>query len=251
MKGEKRASPGGELRTLRGSPATAIFARAMPHKRKPLQQKISDLAVRRLSLYLRCLRDSGVQAADVVSSRDLAEGSGTTPSQVRKDLSLFGSFGKRGSGYQAAVLAEQLESILGLGQRWPVALVGVGKIGAALLGHGKIAQRGFDVVVAFDVAPDKIGSRIHGIEVSPVSDLIPLVHQRAVKIGIIATPPEAAQDVAERLADAGVRAILNFAPVKLVLTEGVTTRSVDVGLELEGLSYHLAAEPLDVGGNQT
>jgi redox-sensing transcriptional repressor len=214
-----------------------------------MQQKISDSAVRRLSLYLRCLRDSSVQGVDVVSSGELARGSGTTPAQVRKDLSLFGSFGKRGSGYQVAVLTERLESILGLEQCWPVALVGVGRIGTALLGHGAIAERGFDIVAAFDVARRKVGRRIQGIEVSPVDELVPLVRKRSVKIGIIATPPGAAQKVAERLTEAGVRAILNFAPVKLVLAEGVTTRSVDVGLELEGLSYHLVAELHDKRGN--
>lgn len=204
------------------------------------QQKISDSAVRRLSLYLRCLRDSSAQGVDVVSSRELAEASGTTPAQVRKDLSLFGSFGKRGSGYQVSMLKDRLTSILGLGRRWPVALVGVGRIGAALLDHRAIAERGFDVVAAFDVAEGKVGRQIRGIEISPLSELVSVVRERSVKIGIIATPAGAAQEVAERLTEAGVRAILNFAPVKLAPGEEVTTRSVDVGLELEGLSYHLS-----------
>lgn len=205
------------------------------------QPKISDSAVRRLSLYLRSLRDLERSGEELVSSRDLAARCGSTSAQIRKDLSLFGSFGKRGRGYSVTELVATLEEILGLRRRWRVALVGVGKIGSALLGYRDFEGRGFDLVAAFDVAPGKVGTRVGGVEVSPVSELERVVRDREVEIGIVATPPDAAQEVAERLWTAGVEAVLNFAPVKLEAPDGVAVRTVDVVLELEGLCYELTS----------
>lgn len=201
--------------------------------------RISDSTVRRLSLYLRKLRDLRGQGVGLVSSSELGDRTGATSAQVRKDLSLFGSFGKRGRGYEVKALATTLEEILGLSQGWRVGLVGVGKIGAALLGYRDLARRGFEVVAAFDVEPDKIGREVFGVTVSPVSDLEKVVCERGVEIAIVATPPEAAAGVAEQLAAAGVRAILNFAPTELHEIACVPIRTVDVVLELEGLSYLL------------
>ncbi|HKK08851.1 MAG TPA: redox-sensing transcriptional repressor Rex, partial [Gemmatimonadota bacterium] len=127
-------------------------------------RRISESTVRRLSIYLRYLRDLRRQGTSLVSSREMADGCGTTPAQVRKDLSLFGSFGKRGQGYGVDELALTLERILGLGRRWKVALVGVGKIGSALLGYHDLARRGFDIVAAFDTDPGKVGCRLAGVE---------------------------------------------------------------------------------------
>lgn len=206
------------------------------------QPRISDSTVRRLSVYLRLLRELQEEGREIVSSQQLAEGSGTSSAQVRKDLSLFGSFGKRGRGYTVAGLEETLEEILGLGQAWRVALVGVGKIGSALLGYEDLSRRGFEIVAAFDKDPEKIGERVFGVEVFPVSSLDEEAGRRDVEIGIIATPPEAAQDVADRLGEAGVRGILNFAPVKIDPASGVTVRSMDVALEMEGLSFALTFE---------
>lgn len=204
------------------------------------QPKISDSAVRRLSLYLRLLRELRAEGETLVSSRELAERSGATSAQVRKDLSLFGSFGKRGRGYSVEGLVETLEDILGLRRRWRVALVGVGKIGSALLGYRDLERRGFDVVAAFDTEPAKVGQEVFGVRVSDMADLEEVVGERRVEIGIIATPREAAEDVAERLAAAGVRAILNFAPVEVTAGE-VPVRTMDVVLELEGLTYLLTS----------
>lgn len=203
--------------------------------------KISDSAVRRLSLYLRALRELEGEGEALVSSRDLSARCGATSAQIRKDLSLFGSFGKRGRGYSVNELVATLEEILGLRRRWRVGLVGVGKIGSALLGYRGFEGRGFDLVAAFDVAPAKVGSRVGGVEVSPVSELERVVRQRKVEIGIVATPPEAAQEAAERLWATGVDAVLNFAPVKLEVPDGVAVRTVDVVLELEGLCYELTS----------
>lgn len=202
--------------------------------------RISDSTVRRLSLYLRMLRDLLAQGVELVSSRELAERTGATSAQVRKDLSLFGSFGQRGRGYDVSNLADTLEEILGLSRTWRVGLVGVGKIGAALLGYGDLARRGFKVVAAFDVEPEKIGREIFGVRVEPLSDLARVVREQGVEIAIVATPPEAAADVARRLASAGVGAILNFAPTEIQRVDDVPVRTVDVVLELEGLSYLLS-----------
>jgi len=204
-----------------------------------MAERISDSTVRRVSLYLRMLRDLRAQGVTVVSSRELAERTGATSAQVRKDLSLFGSFGKRGRGYEVDALAATLEDILGLSRKWRVALVGVGKIGAALLGYQDLARRGFQLVAAFDVEPRKVGRDVFGVTVSPLDELERVVRARGVEIAIVATPPEAAADVARRLADAGVGAILNFAPTELQEIERVPVRTVDVVLELEGLSYLL------------
>ena len=207
--------------------------------------RISDSTVRRLSLYLRMLRDLGARRVDLVSSSELAARTGATSAQVRKDLSLFGSFGKRGRGYEVDALTGTIEQILGLDHVWRVGLVGVGKIGAALLGYQDLLRRGFRVVAAFDIEPSKIGREVFGVEVEPLDALDDVVAREGVEIAIVATPPEAAPGVARRLADAGVGAILNFAPRELQDIDDVPVRTVDIVLELEGLSYLLSGHGRD------
>ncbi|MDP2470222.1 MAG: redox-sensing transcriptional repressor Rex [Candidatus Palauibacterales bacterium] len=205
-----------------------------------MARKISESTVRRLSRYLRRLRELDArERRSVVSSAGLAQSTGTTAAQVRKDLSHFGSFGKRGQGYPVRALREQLEEILGLTQRWRVAVLGAGKIGSALLGYGYFTQRGFDVVAAFDSDQSRIGLDLGGVRVQPLSELKRTFEDRRVAIAIIATPVEAAQQSADMAVGAGARAILNFAPVKLDVPEGVAVREMDVTLELEGLCYML------------
>ena len=204
------------------------------------QPRISDSTVRRLSVYLRLLRELEREEREIVSSKELATRSGTTPAQVRKDLSLFGSFGKRGRGYTVPTLVSTLERILGLERRWRVVLVGVGRIGSALLGYRDLEDRGFDVVAALDVDPGKVGDRVDDHRIEPMDRLEEIVDDRDVEMGIVAVPPDAAQEVADRLAEAGVRALLNFAPVKLDLGGDVVVRSMDVALEMEGLSFVLS-----------
>lgn len=206
-----------------------------------MARKISDSTVRRLSRYLRCLRDLDLHRRKVVSSQELAEFTGTTAAQVRKDLSHFGSFGKRGQGYPVRDLRVRLEDILGLTRRWNVAVLGVGKIGSALLGYGFFAQRGFDVVAAFDPDRSKIGLDIGGVRVQPLGELESTFAEREISIAIVATPAEGAQRAADRAVRAGARAILNFAPVKLHMAEDVAVREMDVTLELEGLCYMVTA----------
>lgn len=200
-------------------------------------RKISDSTVRRLSQYLRYLRELGRRDRVLVSSRELAAGTGTTAAQVRKDLSLFGSFGQRGRGYPVAELAAGLRDSLGLHRQWRVGLVGVGKIGSALLGYGNLPQQGFEIVAAFDADQRKTGRRMFGVDVLPMDELERVIGERRIDLGIIATTPETAQEVAKRLEAAGISGILSFAPTVVGRAGGVPVRTMDVTLELEGLSF--------------
>lgn len=196
--------------------------------------------MQRLSLYMRVLAELEAQGVQTVSSETLAELSGTTAAQVRKDLSQFGSFGKRGIGYRVPELREELREILGLGRTWRVALVGAGKIGRALLGYSGFRRQGFDVRVAFDSDPRKCGRRMSGVEIRPVEELEERLRTEGIEIVIVAVPARAAREVVDRVVSAGVRGILNFAPVKLHVPEGVVLKNVNMVVELEGLSYALA-----------
>lgn len=200
-------------------------------------RKISDSTVRRLSLYLNQLRALSGRGIELVSSRELAEGSGTTAAKVRKDLSNFGSFGKRGQGYRVDELRESIERILGLQRRWRVAVVGAGKIGTALLGYRDLPARGFEIVAAFDTDPDKTGREVFGVPVYPVDELEARLREEQIGIVILATPPAAAQKIADRVAGAGVEGILSFAASNLETEGALPVRWMDVALELEGLSF--------------
>lgn len=200
-------------------------------------KKVSEPTITRLSVYLRHLTVLSEEGVETVSSDDLADRSGTTAAQVRKDLSLFGTFGKRGLGYRVAELKAQLRDILGLGSRWPVALVGAGKIGAALFGYAKFRRQGFFIEAVFDADPAKVGQRWDGVEVLPDDTLEQVIQERKIRIAVLAVPSEAAQAVVDRLVDAGVRGILNFAGHRINVPAGVAVRSVDMALEMEGLSY--------------
>ena len=168
--------------------------------------------------------------------------SATTAAQVRKDLSLFGSFGKRGLGYEVAELAAQLKKILGLDRRWRVALVGVGRIGSALVEYGGFGERGYDVVAIFDSAASKVGESWGGLRVRDISDFESVAKDESVEIVILAIPVEAVPSVMEHVEAAGVRGILNFAPTKLKVLEGVVVKDVNMVMELEALSFTLSQE---------
>lgn len=203
--------------------------------------RISESTVRRLSLYLRLLQEAQAREQATISSEELAERGGTTSAQVRKDLSLFGSFGKRGLGYSVPELLKELEEILGLDRRWRVALVGAGKIGSALFGYRNFQRRGFEILAVFDADPAKIGQPWGELRVSPDADLEREVRTQGIEIAIIAVPAEAAQSAADRLVAAGVKAILNFAPVRLRVPESIALRNVDMVVEMEGLTFALSS----------
>ena len=203
-------------------------------------RKISESTVRRLALYLRYLEQSEGQGLATISSQELAKRGGTTSAQVRKDLSFFGSFGKRGLGYSVAELSTKIRDILGLQRNYRVVLVGAGKIGGALVAYQGFRQRGFNVAAIYDRDPKKIGARWNGLVVRDIRHLEADLKKEPIDIAIVSTPAEAAQDVVDRLVKTGVKAILNFAPAQLNVPADVTLKSVNMALELETLSYALA-----------
>jgi len=173
-----------------------------------------------------------------VSSERLAELAGVNAAKVRKDLSYLGSYGTRGVGYDVEYLLHEISRELGLTHDWPVAIVGVGNLGHALANYRGFGARGFRVVALFDADPDKVGRRAGDLEIESLNDLPRVARDRSVAIGIIATPAHAAQEVADRLVDAGVMSILNFAPTVVAAPAGVSLRKVDLAIELQILSFY-------------
>ncbi len=205
-----------------------------------MSKKISESAVRRLSLYLRTLEELDRAGHEAVSSEQLAAKSATTAAQVRKDLSVFGSFGKRGFGYTVEELGHALRDILGLTHPWRVALIGAGRIGAALFEYTGFAQRGFQIVAVFDSDPAKIGRKWGDSIIHDVAKLERVVSDKDIQIAILAVPVEAVQGVMDQASRAGVRGVLNFAPVRLKVPEGVTVKDVNLVIELESLTFALS-----------
>ena len=203
-------------------------------------KRIAESTVRRLSLYLSFLEGIERQGLDTISSDELARLGGTTSAQVRKDLSLFGSFGKRGLGYAVPELSEKLREILGLGMEWRVCIIGAGKIGAALARYRGFAERGFTVTAVYDADEAKIGKRWESLTVRPIADLEKDASRERYDIAVVATPAESTPEVARRVVKAGIKAILNFAPVQLTVPADVTVRNVNMAMELEGLSFALS-----------
>lgn len=206
----------------------------------PRIPKIPEMTIRRLSIYLRCLAQLDEDGVKTVSSQELAERFHLNSAQVRKDLAYFGEFGIRGIGYYVSNLRAELSRLLALDREWRVALVGFGNLGSALFHYRSFARQGFRVAAIVDDDPTKSGRRVDGLEILPLAELPRLVKQHGIQIGVIAVPAAAAQAVADRLVAAGVRAILNFAPARLTVPKDVRLQNVDLSIELENLSFHLA-----------
>ena len=204
-----------------------------------MAKRIADSTVRRLSAYLRFLEDFESRGLDTISSEELAQRGGTTSAQVRKDLSFFGSFGKRGLGYSVPELAGRLREILGLGREWKVIIIGAGKIGAALAQYRGFRQRGFLILAAYDSNQEKIGRKLEGIPVRDITQLERDVRQDHPDIAVLTVPGDEAQRVLDRVVKTGIKAILNFAPTQLQAPADVTVKTVNMAMELEGLSYAL------------
>lgn len=207
--------------------------------------KISEAVVRRLPLYLRVL-DELAEAGQtkLLSSQELGERAGVTPALVRKDLAWFGEFGKQGVGYDVHYLRSELRRILHLDKEIRIALVGVGSLGMALARYHRrryLIEPDFNlhIVALFDTDPRKIGEVVDGVPISSLGELPVLVDRLGIRMAMIAVPAEAAQGVADRLAAAGVKAILNFAPVKLKVPPGVHVATADLSGELQCLAYYL------------
>jgi len=202
--------------------------------------KIPKPTVKRLAIYYRCLDNMLNEGKTYVSSKELAERLKIKPSQVRKDLSYFGEFGKRGVGYNVKNLAAELKKIIGIDRRWRVVVVGAGNIGRAITNYPGLYRNRFDVIAVFDNDPAKIGlsAGVAG-PVKPVSELKEVVSSKKVEIGVIAVPAEAAQDVAEQLVDAGIKGIVNFAPVTINVPPEIVVEDVDITVSFKTLAYHL------------
>jgi redox-sensing transcriptional repressor len=201
---------------------------------------VPEMTIRRLSIYSRCLVQLEEDGVKTISSQGLAERFHLNSAQVRKDLAYFGEFGVRGIGYYVGDLRRELQRLLGLDREWPVLLVGFGNLGSALFRYRGFTRQGFRIAAIVDAEEGKIGRAVDGLSIQPLGELASVVKRCEVQIAVIAVPAEAAQLVAERLVAAGVRSILNFAPVRLRVPKDVRIQNVDLSIELEHLSFHLA-----------
>lgn len=192
----------------------------------------------RLPLYLRALTGLAERGIATVSSEDLAAAAGVNSAKLRKDLSHLGSYGTRGVGYEVEYLVYQISRELGLTQDWAVAIVGVGNLGRALANYGGFVSRGFRVAALLDADPEVVGDTIAGLNVVHIDELETVIKRRGVSIVVLATPAQAAQAVCDRVVNAGVTSILNFAPVVLSVPESVEVRKVDLSIELQILAFH-------------
>lgn len=192
----------------------------------------------RLPVYLRVLVEMAERGLVTVSSEALADAAGVNSAKVRKDLSQLGSYGTRGVGYDVAYLIHQVRRELGLTQRWPVVIAGVGNLGHALANYRGFAERGFRIIALFDVDPGKVGEVVGGVTVEHIDRLPCVVREHDVVIGLICTPASAAQEVADRMVAAGIRSILNFAPAVVSAPAGVSIRKVDLSIELQILAFY-------------
>jgi redox-sensing transcriptional repressor len=196
-------------------------------------------AVRRLSLYLRQLEGFKRKGRRTISSRQLGESLNLTDAQVRKDLAYFGQFGHPGIGYRVEDLIKQVKHILGTDRTWNVLLVGAGNLGRALMAYRGFDAKGFRLVAVFDNDPTKAGTRQGDFEVLSLSALKSTVSTLKIQLGIMAVPPDAAQDVADQLVEAGIRGLLNFAPVSIHVPPEVALNAVDLAVQLEQLSFQV------------
>lgn len=204
------------------------------------KKKIAESAISRLSLYLRILEDLVEEGEPTVSSQIMASQSGTTAAQVRKDLSLFGSFGRRGLGYSSTDLVSRIKQILGLNRRWKIAVIGMGRIGSALVEHKGFFDRGFDIVALFDTSDFKVGSNVHGLKVHHVNEIRALVQDKNIEIVVLTVPVEAVTDVTDLINGSGVRGILNWTPARLAVSQSIEVKNVNMVMELEALSFKLS-----------
>ena len=201
--------------------------------------EVPDVVVLRLPLYVRALNQLQDAGNTVVSSQQLGSLLQMTPAQIRKDLSYFGRFGKQGRGYNVRFLREELRSILGLDRNWSSCLVGVGRLGQAVINYPGFVPEGFNIVAAFDSDPDQVGKEIGGIHVQPMSDLGEVIGSGMVDIGIVAVPAVQAQTVIDQLVAAGVKGILNYAPVAPQVPMHIVIRNIDPVLSLQSMTFYL------------
>jgi redox-sensing transcriptional repressor len=204
-----------------------------------MTKPIPDIVVGRLPIYLRALSFLTAEGAQVTSSHDLGKRLGISAAQIRKDLSFFGEFGKQGTGYNVGYLQEQISRILKVDREWPVALIGIGDLGRALARYGGFAHRGFRVVALFDSDPAKIGQTIGDLEIMSIDRLGEVVRERDIRVAMLTVPAKEAQGVADLCVAAGIKAILNYAPITLKVPEGALVQHTDPVTHLQRMTYYL------------
>lgn len=214
----------------------------MPSGSSPRRVDVPEVVVARLPQYVRILSRLRENGAEVVSSHQLGDRLQVTPAQIRKDLSYFGRFGKQGRGYDVVHLLDRLKEILGLNTQWNVAVVGVGRLGRAILSYPGFTPDGFRLVAAFDGDPAVVGEDVAGLIVQPMDEMGPTVKREAISIAIVAVPVDRTQSVIDRLMDCGVQAILNYAPIAPQVLPGVKIRNIDPVVSLQSMTYYLSGE---------
>ncbi len=200
---------------------------------------ITDVVVLMLPLYVSALTQLLAQGADLVTSQQLGTLLQMTPAQIRKDLSYFGMFGKQGRGYNVRFLYEELRQILGLNQRWPACLIGIGRLGQAIINYPGFVPEGFSIVAIFDNDPEMVGQTLSGVKVRPMSELSRGVQDEDISIGIVAVPSREAQSVIDGLVDLGIKGILNYAPIAPEVPSSVVIRNIDPVLSLQSMTFYL------------
>ena len=208
---------------------------------------IPEVVIMRLPLYMRALSTLLGQGIDVISSQGLGDHLGVTPAQIRKDFSYFGRFGKQGRGYNVRYLLSELRQILGLEREWHTALVGVGRLGRAIIGYPGFAPEGFKMVVAFDVAPEQAAESIRDVPILGMSELEQALVRYNIQIAIVAVPAVEAQPVIDRLVKCNIKAILNYAPLQPQVPPDVHVRNIDPVLALQTMTYHLKVRQDEAG----
>ena len=204
------------------------------------EYSVPDIVVGRLPIYLRALSRMLQDGQEITSSHELGQRLGISSAQIRKDLSHFGEFGKQGTGYQVGYLVQQLQRILHVETEWEVALVGAGDLGRALVHYNGFVNRGFRILAVFDSDPAKIGAHLHGgLLVLDAATIVEEIRGRGVKVAMIAVPADQAQVVADRLVEAGVQAILTYAPITISVTPGVRVQYIDPVVHLQRMTYYL------------
>lgn len=200
---------------------------------------VPEVVIQRLPLYVRALAQFAGSGNDVISSEQLGRQLQMTPAQIRKDLSYFGRFGKQGRGYDVALLEQRLRTILGLDRQWNTTVIGMGRLGRAVVSYPGFAPEGFNIVAAFDADDDIVGQTISGLNVQSITDLAKTVKAQDIRIGIVTVPIDHAQKVIDALVEAGIRSILNYAPLSPQVPEGVTVRGIDPVLSLQSMTYYI------------
>lgn len=213
----------------------------MRHKKFP---KIPEATIKRLSIYNRILNELSRDGFEVVSSARLSEISGLNAAQIRKDLTYFGEFGVRGVGYFVNHLRDNIKKILGINKQWNLVIIGVGKLGQAILSYGNLKSQGYNIVAAFDIDTAKVGSKIgaYNTPIYPLSKIKEIAKKHAVKIAILTTPAVAAQEVLKILEEANIEGIINFAPVKLNPTKNIKISYVDLVTEFDKMAFKISSE---------